>query len=154
MGLSSAVVSKLREWAARYDAIDGELADPAVATDHRRTAELMRERGKLSEAHRLAAEIERLTARRAEAEALIAADEDPELVSLAREDLGAIASEESALDRRAKETLVSDPELERDKFIVEVRAGTGGDEATLFTADLFRMYQRFADARGWKVELL
>jgi peptide chain release factor 1 len=154
MGLSSAVVSKLREWAARFDAIDAELADPAVATDHRRTAELMRERGKLAEAHRLAGEIEHLTARRAEAEALIAADEDPELTSLAREDLGAIAAEENALDRRAKEALVSDPELERDKFIVEVRAGTGGDEATLFTADLFRMYQRFADAKGWKVEVL
>ncbi len=154
MGLSSAVASKLREWAVRYEAISAELALPALATDHRRTTELLRERGKLAQAHRLAGEIDRLYARRAEAGALIAADEDPELTALAREELAAIEVEEAALDRSAKEALVSDPLLERDKFIVEIRAGTGGDEATLFSADLYRMYQRFADAKGWKLEVL
>ncbi len=154
MGLSSTVVAKLREWAEHYERISTELADPAVATDHRRAIELLRKRGELEEAHRLAREVDSLFARRAEAQALIAEGTDSELIELAQEDLESLEQREADLERAAKEALISDSELDRDKFIVEIRAGTGGDEATLFSADLFRMYQRFVEAHGWKLEVL
>lgn len=154
MDFSPTIVEKLREKAARYDELSEELADPEVAADHKRFAELLKEQGQLEEAHRLAAELDALAARRAEAEAMLAEGADSELEQLAREELAELEGEEQALDQAIKSSLVSDAEFDRDKIIVEIRAGAGGDEATLFSADLFRIYQRFAEQRRWKLELL
>jgi len=153
MEFAPAVVAKLREMAARHRELSERLADPEVAADHRRSAELRRELGGLESAARLSAELDGLIARRREAEACLE-QEDAELAELAREELEGLEAEEAALDREVKHALVSDADLERDKVIVEIRAGTGGDEATLFGADLFRMYQHFVEGRGWKLEVL
>ncbi len=155
MVFAPAVVAKLRERADRYRSLTEQLADPAVASDHRRSTEMLREQGRLASVARLAERLEDLLEKRAQA-ALLAADgsAEAELRALAREELDSLAREEQVLDREIKEELVSDAELERDKVIVEIRAGTGGDEASLFAGDLFRMYQRFVDERGWRIEPL
>ena len=155
MLLSPAVLAKLREKAARHRELTERLSEPEIAADHKRAVELIREQGRLSEVARLALELERHESRRSEAEALVGdSGAEKELRELAREELEALAGEAEALDRAIKDALVSDAELERDKVILEIRAGTGGDEASLFAADLYRMYQRFFDERGWRVELL
>ncbi len=155
MEFAPTVVAKLREMAALHRDLSRQLADPEVASDHRRYTELLREQGQLEEANRLSGELDRLLSQRAEAEALVSQkDTDPDLVQLAREELAALEEVELTLDREIKTALVSDVELERDKVIVEIRAGTGGDEATLFGADLFRIYQRFVESQGWKLEVL
>jgi peptide chain release factor 1 len=155
MLLAPAVVAKLREKARRHHELTERLSEPEVAGDHRRAVELIREQGRLAEVARLEGELARHEARRREAEALVAdSGAERELRDLARSELEELAREAEQLDRAIKEALISDPELERDKVIVEVRAGTGGDEASLFAADLVRMYQRFCDERGWRSEVL
>jgi len=155
MALAPAVVAKLRERAERYEELTRQLSDPEVASDHRRSAEFLREQGLLTTVHALAARLESLEKRRNDARQLMEDGEaEKELRQLAREELEELEAELLALDREIKDALISDSGLERDRVIMEVRAGTGGDEASLFVADLFRMYQRLAEERGWRIELL
>jgi peptide chain release factor 1 len=155
MLLAPAVLAKLREKADRYRELTERLSEPEIAADHKRAVALIREQGGLAEVARLQGEVERHLGRLAEAEAMLADGTlEKELRELAREELATLAREAEALDREVKDALVSDSELERDKVIMEIRAGTGGDEASLFAADLFRMYQRCFDERGWRLEML
>ena len=156
MEFAPSIVAKLREKAARYRELSEQLNDPEVASDHKRFPDLLREQGVLSDAAELAGLMDALIERRAEAEELVAAgdDADSDLLELAQEELEGLEAEEQNLDHRIKSELVADPDSKRDKIIVEIRAGTGGDEATLFTRDLFRMYQRFSEVRGWKLETM
>ena len=155
MLLAPAVLAKLREKSERYRELTERLSEPEIATDHKKAVGLIREQGRLSEVARLQVELERHQKLRAEAEMLMAdASAERELRELAREELARLEQAAVALDREIKDALISDAELERDKVILEIRAGTGGDEASLFAADLLRMYQRCFDERGWRMELL
>ena len=153
MGFAPAIVSKLREKAGRYRELTELLSDPAIAADPRRAPDLLREQGGLEDAFRLSERLEELLARRAQAEELLSGA-DPEMRELAEEELETLAALEVDLDEEIKTELVSDDDLRRDKVIVEIRAGTGGDEATLFVADLLRMYQHFVEQQGWRLEAL
>ena len=154
MEFDAALVAQLKLRADRYDEITGLLGDAEVAADGKRLAGLLRERGALERAHAMHAELERMRAARAEAEAIAADRSDPELAGLAAEELASLDAAEQALDDEIKLALIADPTDDRRKVIVEIRAGTGGDEATLFAADLLRMYTRFCDSERLKVELL
>jgi peptide chain release factor 1 len=153
MQFAPAIVAKLREKAARFAAITDEIGRPEVATDGRRLAGLLQERGALEGVASLAARFEALERRRAEAERILSEPgRDPELAALAREDLEALEGEETAIDGEIKAALISEPADLRRKVIVEIRAGVGGDEATLFAADLYKIYRRYAENKRWKIE--
>ena len=155
MQFAPAIVAKLREKAARHAELTEELAAPETAADPRRYPALLKERGALESAAQMASRFEALQRRRADDEAVLAdPTADGELAELARADLEALEVEELALDQEVREALVSDQDDLRTKLIFEIRAGTGGDEASLFVGDLFRIYQRYSDSRGWKLELL
>jgi len=154
MPFEEALVRALAERAQRFEAITDELARPEVASDGRGLPGLLRERGSLEGAHVMYARLTALVARRADAEAILAEESDDDLLALAREDLVALEQAEAELDEELKTALIADPEDERPRAIVEIRAGTGGDEATLFAADLFRMYGKFCDAHRLKVDVL
>jgi peptide chain release factor 1 len=79
---------------------------------------------------------------------------DPEIVRLAREELAALEPEQARLEEEVRRALIPRHPHDRRNVIVEIRAGTGGDEAALFAADLFRMYQRYAEVKGWPVEVI
>jgi peptide chain release factor 1 len=147
------VDDRLRQALARAEEVARQLADPATARNPAKLKSLGREHAQL-EAIRLAhLRIERLEAERTQAREVLA-DKDPELSQLARADLERIGPELERLEAELDELLTpADPFDDRDA-IVEIRAGTGGDEAALFAADLFRMYTRFSERRGWKVEIL
>jgi peptide chain release factor 1 len=150
----AALVAQLKQRADRYEEITGLLGVPEVASDGKQLAGLLRERGALERAHQMFGELSALGVTRAEAEAIVQDGGDDELVALALEELAELTGAEERLDEQVKLALISDPTDERRKVIVEIRAGTGGDEATLFAADLFRMYNRFCDGERLKVELL
>src|SRR6185503_9122352 len=153
MLFAPAVLAKLREKADRYRELTERLSEPEIAADHKKAVELIREQGKLTEVARLQGVLVQHERRRAEAEALLAdASAEKDLRELAREELAGLEREAEQLDREIRDALITDADLERDKVIMEIRAGTGGDEASLFAGDLFRMYQRFCDERGWRVE--
>ena len=137
----------------RYEELQRLLAEPEVATDPRRLQEYGRELAGLEELVTTYQEYRRVEQEYAEAGELLASD-DPELVALAREERERLEVRLEELTERLKRLLVpQDPNDERD-VIMEIRAGTGGDEAALFAADLFRMYTRYSESQGWRVELL
>jgi len=155
MDFAPTIVEKLRVQAARFDEVTEMLGLPEVAADSKRMPALLRERGQLERSSELARRLNELVKRREEADAIVSGgDPDPDLVELARGELDEIEGLESQLDNEIKAALVAEPEDVRSKVIVEIRAGTGGDEATLFAADLYKVYRRYFDTQRWKVETL
>jgi peptide chain release factor 1 len=134
----------------RFASVSEQMSDPAVIADQRRYAELGREYHHLEPAHRLAVEYRHAADDAAGARELLAEGDDPEL----RELLTRSEERIGQLEEEIRLAMVEpDPNDDKD-VIVEVRKGTGGDEAGLFAADLFRMLTRYAERRGFKVEPL
>ena len=147
------MIDRLAEVEARYDEIGRQLATPEVASDPTRLAELGREMARLEP---IVAGLRRWRGVQTQLEQVrgMADDPDEEMRAMAREEVERLETEATGLEGELRSRLVpSDPNDERN-VIVEVRAGAGGEEASLFAADLYRMYARYADRRGWKVELL
>jgi peptide chain release factor 1 len=135
----------------RLNELDATLADPAVAADMKRWRGLAREQAQVQgvvEAFR------RYEARERDLAAAQPMLDDPEMADMAAEEIAAAGADIERLHAELQTALLPrDPDDARNAF-VEVRAGTGGDESALFAADLVRMYLRFAERRGWKVEIL
>jgi peptide chain release factor 1 len=147
------MLERLAETERRFEELERLVADPAVLADHRELAKLAKERSQLEEVVLGYRERKRLAQEVGEHREL-AADADPDVRELARGELPALQEKLAALDERLKVLLLpKDPNDERNT-VLEIRAGTGGDEASLFAAELFRMYGRYAERRGWKVETL
>ncbi|HEY7737717.1 MAG TPA: peptide chain release factor 1 [Candidatus Limnocylindria bacterium] len=138
---------------ARHRELTELLSLPETATDRRLLATYGRELARLEPIVAAASRRETAEAALASARGLLE-DGDPEVRTMAREEIATLETELAEVDAELRRLLVPrDPNDERD-VILEIRAGTGGDEASLFAADLYRMYARYADQRGWKVELL
>jgi len=148
------MLDKLEARAKRYEELTVLTADPSVIRDQKRYAELMRELGALSELVEEYGRYRRLLEEMAQARELAQEGGDGEMAGLAREELKGLAEREEALAARLRNLLIPKDPLDLKNIIVEIRAGTGGEEAALFAADLFRMYSRFAEGRGWSVEIL
>jgi peptide chain release factor 1 len=137
----------------RYKELDELFADPAIATDPTRLQEIGRERAELEEIVSTYNEFEATESAISDAE-LLASDSDPEMASMAAEEIRLLKDQQETLMNRIKALLVPKDPNDAKNVIVEIRAGTGGDEAALFAADLFRMYARYAERQRWKVEIL
>jgi len=145
--------ARLRQALARAEEVAQQLADPDTARNPAKLKQLGREHARLDAIRQAHQRIERLGAELAQAREVLA-DKDPEMSQLARTDVERLRPEIDRLETQLTELLTpADPFDDRDA-IVEIRAGTGGDEAALFAAELFRMYNRFCERRGWKVEIL
>ena len=141
---------KLDHLAARYREIEESLCRPEVVTDTKRLRELSRERTELTD---LVAAYARYLELEAQLEGNRELLMDPELRELAQAEIPELEAELESLEETiALLLLPKDPNDERDT-ILEIRSGTGGEEAALFARDLFRMYSRYAEQRGWKVEV-
>lgn len=136
--------ARLRQALSRAEEIGHALADPSTARDPGKLRSLGREHTRLAPVVKLADRLTRLQLELEQARDLVN-ESDPELVGLAKADLARLPSEISALQDQLHELLLPrDPHDDRDA-IIEIRAGTGGDEAALFAADLYRMYQRYSE---------
>ena len=145
--------ARLRQALARAEEVARQLADPETARNPTKLKQLGREHARLEAIRQTHVRLERLQAELAQARDILQ-DKDPELSQLARADVERLRPEIERLEKDLSELLTpADPLDDRDA-IVEIRAGTGGDEAALFAAELFRMYTRFCERQGWKVEVL
>lgn len=143
--------TRLRQALARADRVSRELSDPAIASEPERLKSLGREYSRLLPVVRLAEQLHRAEVELAEANQLLQ-DSDPELVAIAKAELQQIPDRIQALHNELRELLIPhDPHDDRDA-ILEIRAGTGGDEAALFAGDLLRMYTRYAERQGMRIE--
>ena len=151
MSVADALRERLTEAVARAADVERELADADTARDAKRLAELAREH------HRLAAVVDtnrRLESAERELEGAreLATSDDAEMAAEARAEVERLEVEVGELERALRPLLIPRDPLDDRPCIVEIRAGTGGDEAALFAADLFRMYTRYVERRGWRVE--
>lgn len=145
---------KLEQTEQRYKELEAEMAKPEVAGDYDRLQLIAREHAALKEIIDILAEYRSVTESLAQAKAIVDEGSDADLVELARDEMVEGEQAVTELEEKLRRALVpKDPYDDKD-VIVEIRAAAGGDEASLFAADLFRMYSRYAERRGWKVEVV
>ncbi len=144
----------LKEIKDRFEEIDRLMAQPDVATDPARIKDLGVERNQLEEVVRAIERYERMLQERADLREMLEEESDGELADMARDELEELEERLPAVESDLRLKLVpKDPEDAKDA-IVEIRAGTGGDEAALFVGDIYRMYDKYAEGRGWNVEVI
>ena len=145
--------ARLRQALARAEEVARQLADPDTARNPAKLKQLGREHARLDAVRQAHVKLERLETELAQAREVLQ-DRDPDMSQLARADVERLRPEIERLEIQLAELLTPTDPLDDRDAIVEIRAGTGGDEASLFAADLFRMYTRFSERRAWKVEIL
>ncbi len=150
----STLTEKLQLIAARYDELDRLMADPAVIADYTRLNELAQERSDLEELVETFRRFEQVEQQIADNRGLAADDSDAEMQELAQLELVGLEEEYTSLEAKLKTLLVPKDPNDDKNVIVEVRAGTGGEEAALFAGELFRLYARWAEVHNYKIELL
>ncbi len=150
----SGMFEKLELIKKRYDELSQLLAQVGIATDPRRLQELSKERAALEDIVSMYQEYKAKGKELAELEALLDSHAEAEMMALVKEEVNKLKQRQDELLRKLKLSLMPrDPNDDRD-VIVEIRAGAGGEEASLFAADLFRMYSRYAEAKGWQVGVI
>ncbi len=144
---------RLEAMEKRFAQLEEDMARPDVAGDARRFRDVAKEHRSLEAAVRLFREFKAKRTARDEAKELVAGD-DADLAQLAGDELAELEPALADLESRLKRELLPKDPLDEKNILIEIRAGTGGGEASLFASDLYRMYTRFAEGRGWRHELL
>ena len=148
------MLERLEAVEERYDSIERMMADPEVAVDFIRVQDLAKEQAGIKQLVSLAREYRRLSAEIEEVSTLLESEADNEMADLARGELSDLEKRLEEVNQELRlELLPKDPSDDKN-VIMEIRAGTGGDEAGLFTADIYRMYSRYAQRRGWKTDVI
>jgi peptide chain release factor 1 len=148
------LTEKLDQLDARYQEMTSELSSPEVVGDSARFQKLAKQHAELEEIVGKHREYKQIGKDLAGAHELVLESDDPEMRRMAQDEEKQLAARKEEVERELKLLLLPrDPNDERN-VMVEIRAGTGGDEAAIFAGDLFRMYSRYAESQGWKVEVM
>ena len=150
----STLTEKLARVADRFDELDRLMADPDIVADYGRLNELAQERSELEELVETFRRFQRIEQQIEENKVMIEDDSDPDMQELAEMELEQLQSDYAQLEAQLKTLLLPKDPNDDKNVIVEVRAGTGGEEAALFGGELYRMYDRWAESHGYKTELL
>ncbi|MFU8763692.1 MAG: peptide chain release factor 1 [Haliea sp.] len=151
--MKASLLTKLDALADRHEEVSALLGDAETIADQKRFRDLSREYSELEDVVRCYADFQRVREDVEEARQMLA-ESDPELVAMAEEEIGSASKRLAALELELQTLLLPrDPQDSANVFL-EVRAGTGGDEAAIFAGDLFRMYSRYAEQMGWRIEVL
>ena len=149
------LLSKLDQIEARFCEIEKQIADPAIATDFAKITALSKEQGKLKAIVKKYREYKAAAAGIKDTEQILKDSTlDEDFKTLAKEGLQQLQGKKAALFEEIQNTLVMTDDIITDSVIMEIRAGTGGEEAALFARDLYNMYVKYADDHKWKVEPL
>ena len=148
------MLDKLATIDSRYSELERLMSDPEVAADYSRVQELAREMSALRDVAALSRRYRKATQDAEEAREISRDESDREMAALAREEFAELEAQKQALEEELRVALLPRDPNDDKNVIVEVRAGTGGEEAGLFAADMYRMYSRYAQLRGWKIEII
>lgn len=138
----------------RYEEIAENLTIPEVVSDITKYRKLIREQGELEPVYRAYLAFRRAETSESDALSLLSKEKDPELLELAKEELSEAKAQQEALTQKLRLLLLPKDENDDRNIVMEIRGGAGGEEAALFAASLYRMYQSYADRRGWRTELV
>jgi peptide chain release factor 1 len=145
---------RLESMLKRYEEIAKEAQNPELVKDQQKYRTLMKEYARLEEIAAAHKRIEELSAQFADAKSLFQEEKDADMRELAREEAKDLEKKLKDAEESLKTLLIPKDPLDEKNIIMEIRAGTGGEEAALFAADLFRMYSRFAETKSWKFEVM
>src|SRR3989442_1213378 len=145
---------KLEQIESRYDELTQQLSSPEVLADSARYQKLARTHGQLSEVVEKYREWKQIEKHLRGAQQMLIEAEDAEMKQLAHEEERQLLARKEVVERELRRLLLPRDPNDEKNVILEIRAGTGGDEAALFAAELFRMYSRYAESQGWRVEVL
>ena len=148
------LTEKLDQLDARYQEMTTELSSPAVVADSARFQKLAKQHADLEEIVSKHREYKQIEKDLAGAHQLVLESDDPEMRRMAQEEEKQLVARKEEAERELKLLLLPRDPNDEKNVIVEIRAGTGGDEAAIFAGDLFRMYSRYAESQGWKVEVM
>ena len=152
--MDSITFQKLKDIEARFDSLEAQMSDPAIAQDpsaYQRLAKESKEITPIVERYRL---YKATLAELAKVQEMARAESDPELREMAHEEARSLEARRDALDAEIPILLVPKDPNDEKNVLLEIRAGTGGDEAALFAGEIFRMYSRYAERQGWKVDIV
>ena len=153
MSDNNTLLEKLDTLVARYEEVSTLITDPAVIADQKRYVKLTKEYKELGDLMAARKEYMQVLAGIDEAKDIMANESDPEMRDMAREELDRCEARRPQLEEEIKLLLIpADPQDSRNA-ILEIRGGTGGDEAALFAGDLFRMYSKYCERKGWRLEV-
>ncbi len=145
--------AKLDDIKERFKELEKQLSDPDVIKDRENFKKLAKEHAELGEIVKVYDQYQKIQQEIEENRQLLS-DSDPEIRQLAKDELDSLEKESKRLSEQLKLLLLPKDPNDEKNILLEIRAGTGGEEAALFAADLFRMYSRYAEKQGWKVEIL
>ena len=149
----SNLLNKLAAIADRYIEVSKQIVDPAVISDQKKYTRLMKDYKELGKYDQKYQAYKLLLDNLSSAKEVLEAEEDPEMRQMAKEEIEELGPQIEEIEEEVRVMLIpKDPEDKKD-CIVEIRAGTGGDEASLFAGDLFRMYTKYVEDRGWNMEI-
>ena len=138
----------------RYRELEQQIQDPEVLTDTGKMLQIQREMGGLSRVARMMEQFHSLAENLETAKLMVAEEQDAAAKAYAEEELRQYQSEYDAIKTELEDLLTAGDAATRGSLIMEIRAGTGGEEAALFARDLFNMYTRYVEAKGWKMEIM
>lgn len=148
------MLDKLTALENRYDELERQMADPDVAGDYSRLQAVIQEHGSIKQVVALSRQYRKILDDREQARTLVREESDRELAALAREEIEELDRQRDEVERSLRVQLIPKDPNDDKNVIVEVRAGTGGEEAGLFAAELYRMYTRYAQLHNWQVEVI
>ena len=148
------MVEKLKDFESQLESIDNALSDSTVMKDMKKYAELTQERSRIAPIVDSLRNLDSILSQIEEAKEMIRAESDPEMQEMAKEELTQLEEDAAREEKNCKMLLIPPDPLAGKNIIMEIRAGTGGDEASLFVADLFRMYTHYAESKRWKLEVM
>ncbi len=147
------MLNKLQQLEEKYNDLEARLGDPETLKDQRQYQQLAKEHAELApviQAYRSYQNVQK----QIEDNRVLVSDPDPEMRELAKAELTELENQKESLEQKIKLLLLPKDPNDEKNVLLEIRAGTGGEEAALFAADLFRMYSRYAERKRWKVEVL
>jgi len=148
------MLDKLQAIVDRYEKLSELLCDPNVANDPKRLKEYSKEQSDLQEAYDAIVEYKKVQSQLEEAKQLLGEKLDEEMREMVKQEIDDLIKRLNELEERLRILMLPKDPNDDKNVIIEIRGAAGGDEAALFAADLFRMYSKYADMQGWKVEVL
>lgn len=147
------LLDRLKALKLKFDEIGQQITDPAVISDMKRFVALNKEYRELEPITEVASRYENVLGNIESAKQMLATEQDAEMIEMAQAELNSLNEEQPKLEAQIKYLLIPADPQDAKNAILEIRAGTGGDEASIFAGDLYRMYMKYIEKRGWKTEV-
>ena len=148
------MLEKIKQIEDRYEEINQLLANPEISKDHIKVRDLIKEQTKIKSVANLSIELGKVEREIQETNEIIRTENDKDLTDLAKSEMENLKLKKDELELQLRISLIPDDPNNEKNVIMEIRAGTGGDEAGLFANDLFRMYSRYSQRNNWKINII